>query len=171
MTRLVMKKRMIVGAVAAAALGLGGCGDEHAHEHEHESVEAAACAHMQKGPWVAVAAGAEQAGAPAIAADHRRYDVALAGGSGWVAYASEEEGEVALFLDAPASMGVFDGSGTEVAVEAAGAVEACAEVAARYAVEVGVGTYYVRLEAPGREVVSVVVEAGHEHEHDGHAHE
>lgn len=121
---------------------------------------AEACEHMQQGPAVAVAAVAEGgASAPSVAADHKRYDVALTGGKGQVRFASGAAGELAVYSDAPATLALQSGAGQAVQAESiATSVGECGTIRGKWVFDVGVGPYVVTLEGPAK--VGLVLEAG-----------
>src|SRR5688572_14994746 len=72
-----MKKKLLAALLMSTALLATACGDD---EEENPDVEG--CEHLQEGPATAVTATATSENAPAIRADHRRYDVTLVAGNG-----------------------------------------------------------------------------------------
>lgn len=156
-----------VPVMTAIAAVLASCGDEHGHENPN--VEA--CEHLKEGPSVAVAATTTAgATAPAIASDHKRYDLTLpvtaSPGSflGHVTFAAPAAGDFIVFTSAAIPVKVTTAAGADVAPEStASSITECTEVKGRHVFELGVGTHYVALGPATNNSVSVVVEPGHEH--------
>jgi hypothetical protein len=154
---------IIIGSVISA-LALG-CSEKH------EDPDAEGCEHLKQGPAATPAptAAATADAAPAVAADHQRYDVALidvAGGKGgFVKYAASEAADYLFFLSADVPVEFLDGANATVAPEeSATSSRACAEIRGRHLVPLEVGTYTLRLGPTTETSVSIVVEeAAHGH--------
>lgn len=149
-----MKAKHWTLGFVAAGLVLG-CGQPH--------VDAEGCEHLKEGPPAAVTATAGTAGAPAIKADHQRYDAALVdvtgGKGGHVSYASAEAAHYVFFLDADVPVKFLDSSSNEVVPEESATSSAgCAEIKGRHAVPLGVGTYFLSLGPTSQTSVGIVVE-------------
>lgn len=155
--------RWIVRTLFVCALA-SGCGSET----PPPGPDAEGCEHLREGPAVAVAAAPAADGAPEIAANHRRYDVALtpvaAGNGGFVRYAAPEAGDYLFFLSADVAVQFLDAAGAPVAPEAsAKSSTACVEVKGRHVVPLEVGPYAIQLGPTTHGAVSIVVEeAAHE---------
>jgi hypothetical protein len=79
-----------------------------------------ACGHSEAGPFEALAAGADRAGAPSFSRSHVSYTIGLparpAGGHGGsVVYSTAQAGTVAFYIDAPVALRLRDGAGAVVA--------------------------------------------------------
>jgi hypothetical protein len=149
----------------ACLLLLAACSDSSAPDEEHPDAEG--CEHLQDGPAVALTAGSvADDSAPAVAADHRRYDIALSGeATSVVRFAAGEATDHVFFLDAdlPLAFVAADGAVVEPEEKLASSSE-CADIAARYTVPLEVGTYYLRFGITAAAGVSLVVEeADHDH--------
>lgn len=117
------------------------------------------CEHLEKGPAVALTGGATaDASAPEIKLDHKRYDVALTSGKAFIKYQSGEAKEYVFFTAPTATVAITDATGLPVALtsNAAGS-KACADIQGRYTAKLGIGVYYLALNASASKV-SVVVE-------------
>ncbi|MDB5099568.1 MAG: hypothetical protein JWM80_3989 [Cyanobacteria bacterium RYN_339] len=117
------------------------------------------CEHLQKGPAVALSGGATaDATAPEFKLDHKRYDVALTGGKGFIKYQSAEAKEYVFFTSPTATVAVTDASGKAVALtSSAPSSKACSDIQGRYTAKLGIGVYYLGLSTTASKV-SVVVE-------------
>jgi hypothetical protein len=160
-----MVKRLAFVLIATLA-ACGGSDDE-------PSVDAEGCEHLQEGPAAPITASADPAGAPAVDADHRRYDVALVddgGGQygGVVSFASAEATDYVLFLDAAVPVAFADAGGAPAAIEeSATSSPECAEIRGRHVTELGVGTYYLTLGPTAATTVGIVIEeAAHDRAHE-----
>lgn len=128
-----------IGLVAAfAALLCFACSDDHDHDADAE-----ACEHLEGGPSVAITASADDATAPAIAPDHKRYDitfVALAADYGGKVKLEAEAGDYILFLDADVPLTVKAlATGAPVTPESAAKSSAtCARVKGRHQIPIAV---------------------------------
>ena len=150
-----------------------GCGGEDAPETTAEpSPDAEACEHLEQGPAQPIAAGsAADDSAPAVADDHRRYDITLADISGqnggFVAFASSEAADWLFLFDRDVPVTFRDAAGAAIAPEETSASSAdCPLVRGRHLVPLEVGTVYLELGPSTETSVSLVIEeaAGHEHE-------
>jgi hypothetical protein len=150
--------------LAAGALFALACGDDE----KKEDPVAEACEHLKDTP-VAVSAVAVSgiANAPAVAADHKRYEITLpsegSGKQGAVKYAATMAGEMQVFLSADVPLKVTTAMGTEVEAEGGKKTTApCTELKAWYVYDVEVGTYNLTLGGPSSSTASVglVIEAG-----------
>jgi hypothetical protein len=154
----------------AATLLVPACGDD---DKKEEDPAAEACEHLAgtSSPVTAAAAGATDA--PAVAANHKRYEVTLpdatgaAGKQGVVKFASTMAGEMQVFLSADVPLKVASSSGTELAPEGGKQTTTpCTQLKAWYVYDVEVGSYNLTLGGAGNTTASigVVIEAGaHEH--------
>jgi hypothetical protein len=117
------------------------------------------CEHLQKGPAVALTGGAmADASAPEFKLDHKRYDVALTGGKGFIKYQSGEAKEYVFFTSPTATVTITDSAGKPVALtSSATSSKACTDIQGRYTAKLGIGVYYLALNASASKV-SVVVE-------------
>lgn len=150
----------VVAAIICSVLTFG-CSKSEEH------VDAEGCEHLREGPSIAVSAAATGSGAPAIDADHNRYDVtlsAVSGGlGGFVSYAAPEATDYLFFLGAAVPVQFLDAANVVIALEeeATGST-ACTEIKGRYLVPLQVGTYTLRLGPTAQTSVAIVVEeAGH----------
>jgi hypothetical protein len=163
--------RKILAAVLVAALPLA-CGEEVTPVEE--SVDAAACEHLAGAEVVAVTAAAVRDQAPAVAADHHRYEIALGeiegGRGGFVSFASEQAGDVLFFLDADVPVKLVDAAGAAVAFEqSVTSSSECALIKGRHLAELPVGTVWLQFGPAAVEKVNLVVEGAEhdaEHHHD-----
>ncbi len=127
------------------------------------------CEHLADGPAVSVTATATASGAPAIDADHQRYDIQLTpitgGKGGYVTFAADDEADFVFFLGANVPVTFRDAQDQEVEPEAsATSSTTCTEIKGRYVVPLEVGMYTLSFGPTTEDQVSVVVEeAGHEH--------
>ena len=142
------------------ALLVAACGGD---DEEEGSVDVEGCEHLQEGPEVAITATADQNGAPALADDHMRYDVALidvAGGKGGVvAFAADQASDFVFFLGAGVPVAITDSAMAEVDIEeSATSSPECDDIKGRHLVELAVGTYYLELGPTTETSVSIVVE-------------
>ena len=161
-----MRSGWIVTGLVLSTLTLG-CSETH------ENPDGEACEHLKGGPAAAPApaptAAATADAAPAVAADHQRYDVTLidvAGGKGgFVKYAASEATDYIFFLGADVPVEFLDAANAPVAPEASASNSTgCAEIKGRHLVPFEVGTYALRFGPTTQTTVSIVVEgAGHDH--------
>ena len=175
-----MNRLIMISLTTALALCTGGCDEDapplhdgghaldHGHLHDGPDQDTEGCAHLQKGPFVDLAAGADAAAAPAVKADHRAYRVALsANKAGFVAYAAADGGDHLFFLDRKIAILFLDDKGKAVSPEKSEAtIKACAEVKSKQTVDLpAAGTYYLQLgpELADATVTLVIEPAGHEH--------
>ena len=150
-------------------LFLGACGTA---EDTGDSVVAEACLHMGSGPYADVTATETEAGAPEAMIPHKAVRVALvpnpeAEGEniGYVTIAADEATDYLLFTSVDAPLELTDGDGAAVDFEASEAVDACTAVSQQHTVEMGVGTYTLRIGATAETTVTLVIEeAAHEGE-------
>lgn len=163
--------------LAALLLSLAGCGDDHEHEQHGEEHDPAAeiCEHMEEGPSVSVTAAAPDVeididDVPAVAGDHRRHDINLAGDAapfeGLVRFEVPEAGGYLLGFDAVLErLAVTRGAGEPDVLASGGAIQACSQaVPALYDADLEVGTYLLRITAAQPTVRLVIEEEAHEHE-------
>jgi hypothetical protein len=151
---------MILGAAL-----LAGCGSGTAAP----GVDEGGCEHLQQGPAVAVTATATDAGAPAVAADHQRYDVTLAavtGGNGGVVTFAADAGDHVFFFSESVEVTFATVAGAVVTPEEDATSSAvCTEIRRRYVVPLEVGTYALTFTPSAATAVSVVVEEAGAHAH------
>jgi hypothetical protein len=158
--------------VLALSLALTACGSDDAEEN----VDAEGCEHLEEGPAAPVTASAEAdiTDSPAVATDHKRYDVtlpALAGGSGrggFVKFQPSEATDYVIFLSATVPLAITDANGTSVPIEdTVDGSDQCTAIARKHVVELAAGTYFFELGGDTTIAASVqlVLEeaAGHEH--------
>jgi hypothetical protein len=144
---------LTLAAILAAACG-----------HGHGSPGEEACEHFEKGPHVAVTATADPTDqSPAIASDHQRHAVSLlaveGGHGGHVRFASPRQASWIFFLDEAVPVAFLDSAGDPIAPAGSATGDPdCDLVKGRHAVELGVGTHYLRLGPTPHEVVGLVVE-------------
>jgi hypothetical protein len=126
---------------------------------EEEDLAAEGCEHLKEGPMVAVTAAADTTGAPAIAADHKRYDVSVAATGGYVSFASSQTGHLLVFLGTDVGVALTNAAGQPVAAsETTKTGFPCSELKAAHEFEVGVGMYNLKLTPAAAGTVSVVLE-------------
>ena len=119
------------------------------------------CEHLAKGPAAAITAVAlVGTTAPAIASDHKRYDVTVAETGGWVKFESAAATEWVFYVAPDATLSVTDAGSKDVPLaSSAKTTPACADVKGRYSAKLGVGVHYVKITpAKGQTKVGVVVE-------------
>jgi hypothetical protein len=159
-----MTTRYIVANAIIFSLAVG-CSDE-----PHENPDAEGCEHLREGPAVALTAAAAAGSAPAIMADHQRYDVALVavtgGMGGFVNYGAPEATDYLFFLDADVPVQFQDATSASVTPEdsAAGST-ACADIKGRHLVPLEVGTYTIQIGPTTNTSVGIVVEEAAHEEH------
>ncbi len=148
-----------------AAASLPGCGGDG---HTEEDPDLEACEHLTQaeGAVALTAASTASPTAPALGADHRRYDVTLvdvagaAGKAGYLTFAASAVGDYLFFSSAPVQLVVTGPTGGEVAAESsAGSSAACPEVKGRHVYPLQVGTHVLGVTAADP-AVSFVVEGG-----------
>jgi hypothetical protein len=160
-----MKRKLFAAVLLSAGLVFG-CGGE-----EEESVDVEGCEHLKEGPATAVTATATATGAPAVKADHSRYDVTLVdvtgGKGGTVTFAATEEGDYVLFTGTAVQVSVKDANGAAVGIEASATSSAeCTEIKGRHTIPMKVGTHTLTFGPTPQATVSIVIEADHgDHEH------
>lgn len=144
--------------VLVSSFLLAGCPGPMPH------ADAEICEHLKDGPASPVTAVASGEG-PAVAADHRRYDVTLApvsGGNGGTVHfrpAAARDFVIALGADIP--LVVTDSAGATIAPErTATSSTACTEIRRRSVFPLAVGTYRLTFGPTPETRVAVVVEAG-----------
>jgi hypothetical protein len=159
-------------SLLAASLFLPACGDD---EKKEDDPAAEACEHLAGAASPVTAAATGASAPPAVAADHKRYEVTLpdatggdAGKQGVVRFASAQHGEMQVFLGADVALKVTSSAGAEVDPEGGKRTSGlpCTQLAAWYVYDVDVGSYDLTLGGPGNTTASVgvVIEAGaHEH--------
>ncbi len=159
---MILSNRNLVACIAFLALApFAACGDD---DPAVESVDVEGCEHLQEGPAVAVTATlVGDTTTPAIAGDHKRYDVTLlaAGGqrAGVVSFAAAEATDYVFFFDASVPLEIIDSAGTVVAIEASTTSSTeCTDIKARHVVELAVGTYFLELGPTAETDVGIVVE-------------
>ena len=144
-----------------------------AEEHHTNEAEQEACEHLQEGPDAPVTATADAAGAPLVAADHKRYVITLpaSGGqrSGMVRFNSPEEVEWSFIMDRDVPLIVRDAAGNSVPiVEKLKDSKFCGEVKAHYLLVLGVGPYTLEFGPTGEESIQMVVAESHPESHPEH---
>jgi hypothetical protein len=140
-------------ALLSAAL-LAGCGGEN--------VDTRPCEYLQEGPASSVTAAASAAGAPAVSADQRRYDISLidvtGGKGGSVSFAVAEARDYTLFLNGEVPVNVTDASGQriEVTVSGTGSSE-CSEIKRRHTFPLAAGMHGIAFGPTTASSVSLVI--------------
>jgi hypothetical protein len=124
------------------ATSITACAD---HDHGEGDAAAEACEHLGGSP-VAVTATATTTGAPAVMADHKRYEIKLGdltggGKGGVVAFESPLKGHLSVFLSADVPLVVKGGNGVEATLNSSSKTGPCTALKAQYEYEVGVGHY------------------------------
>jgi len=154
------RNRWIVTGAILSTLTLG-CSDEHTDADP----DLEGCEHLQEGPAVALTATNTADTAPAVLADHMRYDVTLIATTGatafggFVKYAAPEATDFVFYLSADVPVEFLDATGAVVLPEtSANSSTACAEIMGRHLIPLEVGTYGLQLGPTTRTSVSVVVE-------------
>ncbi len=157
-------------ACGLVALAFAACDDhDHDHDHDHADPTEEACEHAAEGPFEAVNA-AEAAAAPAIQGfEHSRVDITLLAGAdgngGSVAFNVAAEGDYVFFLSDDVPLAFSDDDG-EVAIEATATIDACAEVAVSYTVELSPGVTVLTFGPTDATEVGLVFEAAGAHDHE-----
>ena len=159
-------------ACGLAVFALTACDDhDHDHDHEHgEDLTAEACEHGANGPFESVqAASAEMA--PAIQGfEHSRVDITLLaeadGNGGSVAFNVGAEGDYVFFLSADVPLAFSDDTGSSIAVESTATIDACAEIAVSYTVELAPGVATLTFGPTDATEVGLVFEAAGAHDHE-----
>jgi hypothetical protein len=146
--------------------GGGGDGGGGHGGHGEDPAAALACEDL-RGAAVAVAASADPLAAPPIAADRRRYDVALAdlGGffGGAVSFDAPDAGPFVLFVDADLTVVVEGPGGAPVTIHdrTAGSATCPGTIAASMTVATAAGLHTLSFgPTPVAATVGVVLEAG-----------
>ncbi len=157
-------RRFVLFPILLAAVAVN-CGDEHDDHEEDPAVDG--CEHMIEGPAETIAASATAADAPSISAPHRRYDIALTGGEGFVSFDADEEAEFYFFVNGSVSLAVTDSNDQTVAMEEElASVDECTEVASGFVFDFAAGSYTLHFTNGGDEVQVVPFEnAEHDHDH------
>jgi hypothetical protein len=164
MESLIMKMMRFSAALLSVAL-LVGCGEE--------TIDSDACEHIQEGPPSPITASANEAGAPSVSNDHRRYDISLidvtGGKGGSVSFAVAEANTYTLFLNGEVPVNLKDANGQRIEVLASGTGSSeCSEIKRRHTFELAVGTYSLSFGPTTAGSVSlVIVEADQKGGHEG----
>lgn len=127
------------------------------------NIDVEGCEHLKEGPPVAVTAAATADLAPAVDADHMRYDVALidvtGGKGGFVKYAAPEATDYLFFLGADVPVQFLDAANAPVAPEeSTTSSTVCTEIKGRHLIELAVGTYAIKIGPTAQTSVGIVVE-------------
>ncbi|MBC7544859.1 MAG: hypothetical protein H7338_19210 [Candidatus Sericytochromatia bacterium] len=107
-----------------------------------------ACEHFDKGPAAPVVATATAAAGPLVSKAHTRFDITLSAGNqaSYVRYASSKAGDMVFYLNKPVPLAVTDDAGKVVTPSrSATSVGPCGTIQARHQVNLGVGTYTLKL--------------------------
>ncbi|WIG96570.1 hypothetical protein [Myxococcus sp. SDU36] len=164
-----MTKKLLAAFLLSTALVSAGCGDD---DHpEEEGVDAEACEHLQEGPATTVTATLGTDAAPAIRADHRRYDITLADGpdgkQGAVSFAASEAADYVIYTNADVPLSITTASGEAVEIEeSTSSSEGCTDIKGRHVVPLAVGTHILTFGPTSTATVSVIVEESHDHGHE-----
>jgi hypothetical protein len=158
-----MKRTILTSTLSLLVLGITGCPAE-------ENPDAEGCEHLQIGPAAAVTAVATGDG-PAVAADHKRYDITLPASAsqyvGNVSFAPDHAGLWILFLNSDAPVVVKNGAGTTLTPTAtATSSTQCTEIKGRHTYDLAVGTNVITIGPTTATSVGMVIE--HSHEAGGH---
>ncbi len=166
-------RRLTLGALFGLSL-LTACGDSEEVKPTEETVDEAlaeACEHMDEGPFVDVTAGAAtDAELEDVALEHTAVRIALPatddGFGGLVDFASDEEGEVALFFSSAVNLEAFDATGQSIEIEPHSVEGGCDEVTTAFHVDMAVGTTTLMISSTTDATVTLV----HEREDEDHDH-
>ena len=158
-TKEKLMKGIHTGSVALLlAASLPACGHD-------EDPDAEACTHLKvtEDKAVKVTANPLPAGAPAVADDHKRYDISLVdvtgGKGGHVAFAVDEAHDFAFFLGADVPVKFTDPMGMNTPTKSsATSSSACAEIKGKHVVPMSVGTYTVSFGPTTATAVNLVIE-------------
>lgn len=163
-----MNKKLLAALLMSTALLATACGDDD----KTENVDVEGCEHLQKGPSTAVTATITGT-PPAVGNDHRRYDIALADGTGGktgsVSFAATEATDYVIFTSADVALSVRDAGGAQVAIEeSTKSSSQCTDIKGRHVVPMKVGTYTLTFGPTTAASVSIVIEEtshgeGHNH--------
>lgn len=137
--------------------------------HNTDAAEQAACTRLQKGPAVAVTATLDEARAPEVQADRRRYDVTLVptgtnpgGTGGFVKFIVPRAVEWSFFLSKDVLLMARDASGLPMTVvEKDPKSNFCAEVKAQYIHLFDVGPVTVEFGPTNETSLGFVIEETH----------
>lgn len=160
-------------ALSLSLLTLAACGEEEDSEpmEEEHALAEEGCTHMENGPAFEVTASADASGAMPGTGEHMRADITLIGEAGqlggFVTAEADEDGEFVLFMSKDVPIKVLDAQGAEVDIEATEAVDLCDAVALAHTMDLTVGLYTIELGPTEETSVSLVFEAGGEHDHEG----
>src|SRR5690606_19908221 len=155
-----MLHRALSITASLALVVTAACHDDH---EDHVSPAEDACEHMAEGPSQALtAADQTSADAPALDAEHTRFDITLSGDDGalggYVNLVIDEAGEFYVYLDTNVPVALADAQGAAIAAEETIAnVAECAEVSTGHVYDLGVGTYSLRFGPGDAATVRVVV--------------
>ena len=174
-TRINNKSTALLVALAVA-LAVPACGDDDETSDNHHHVDDGGidldeegCEHLEGGPFVTVTAGADQASAAEVKADHHAYTITLtADQAGFVKFAADAAGDHVVFLDADVPFAVEGSGGTRLTIEESlTTIGACTTVKGKHTFELpAVGLYFFQLGPTATaEVKLVIEEAGHGHQH------
>lgn len=160
---------VLLGLCCAWAVPACGGADDHTSgedEHEELGLEADACEHIVEPAAETLNAAASSSDQlPVLVASHQRYEIVVAGESGFVRFEADEESDFAFFLDRDVSLELTDAAGEVVSPEAtATSTTVCSEVA-RWAVyeHLEPGAYTLEFGASEEPIGLVALESAHEH--------
>lgn len=127
-------------ATVTIGLALAACGGTG------EDIDAVGCTFLQAGPFVAITAGAARDGsAPAIDTGDHAFRVTLpAAAPGYLAFASPDDTEYAIFTSRTVDVAASTPAGTAIPPAAvASRSDVCAEIMGRTIIELPVGAFFL----------------------------
>lgn len=146
-------------------------GDEDVEEEDPlAEMVGDACVHLQTGPFEAVTAAADAAGAPEITPGHLVNEVTLMDGAGFLTLTVEEHGEFLVASSTVVTLALTDAEGAAVEPEASPDVSGeCAAIATAHVFHIEEGSYILSLTADSA-ITDFDLFVGHmgdhEHEHE-----
>ena len=134
---------------------------------EEEDIYGEVCEHLEEGPSEAVTSTATADGAPEVADNHTRYDIALTDGAGFVSFNADEGGEFIFGGDDSSfDLTITDSTGAEVEIEETVA-EPCEFASSALVADLEVGSYTIEVSASS-DLLGLIIEHGGEHEDHDH---
>lgn len=136
-----------------------------ASAHNSDVSEQEGCQYLKQGPSAALTASAEDATAPAILSDNRRYDVTLPQNGlargGVLKFEVAAAAEWSFYTDRDVFFVVRDAAGMTLAGARIPGSKFCPEIYSHRAYELKQGTYYIELESSSETMVKLVVKETH----------
>lgn len=137
----------------------------HSEEHGHSDALAHACGHFDDNPMAVTAATDQNAASVAIPNDHTRYDIALAGGQGFVTFSRDADAEVSFYLGVDTPFALLQNGAPLMAEAVTPITEGCDAVKMIYTYDLAPGDYLVQFGPGAVDSVTLVWETGGEHSH------